>query len=72
MQENNLELTEIFATEIKVFYNTTVDFWRMKFDLLDFKEKHLKSKRYTVREGEKMKPSIRLHLDKFRLFLVFQ
>jgi hypothetical protein len=72
MLEVKLDLAQIFALEVKVFYNTSVDFWRMTLDLEEVKNKHIRDKKWVVKDGQRANMCVPLHLDKYRLLLMLQ
>lgn len=41
MQKKNLDLCQLIAMEVKVFYNTAVDFWRMHIDVDQIYKKYI-------------------------------
>lgn len=48
LHELNYDLLQIFAMEVKVFYNVPMDFWRMYLNMEDIYNKYIKNKMWVM------------------------
>jgi hypothetical protein len=64
-----VDLNYVFSLELKAFYNTASDFWRIHVSLDDIISKYYRKKHpwYVENLQKKLIP---LHIDKHRLYVI--
>ena len=72
LHEANFDLNQLFAMEVKVFYNLAMDFWRMIISPEELWNKYKNQGQWKLKHGELQRTRIPLHIDSHRLFLIMQ
>ncbi len=68
----NFDLLELFAMEVKVFFNSAMDYWRMDLDIDELVRKYHKQRGIWCLEPgtKKQRTKIPLHIGERRLYLI--